>query len=208
MKEFILSSEALSVVDEIAPSLSPFYLAEGTGLALHLGHRLSKDLDFFTDTLFNNDIVLQKVAPDNVFYTTEGTIHCERKTIKLSFLYYKEPLKYPTAEWRSLHIADYRDIAAEKVKTISQRGAKKDFIDLYALLQLKIDIRGLCELFLTRFAGSSLNRYHVLRSLVYFDDAEKDPDPEACAGEFTWKWTEIKAYFNAHIHEFDKYLLV
>ena len=30
------------------PAIAPFYLAGGSAIALHLGHRISVDLDFFT----------------------------------------------------------------------------------------------------------------------------------------------------------------
>jgi len=40
--------------------LDRFYLAGGTGLALRLGHRLSRDLDFFSTDLFDERSLLQR----------------------------------------------------------------------------------------------------------------------------------------------------
>jgi len=42
--------------------LKNFYLAGGTGAALILGHRLSKDLDFFTPKPFNENLFLKKIS--------------------------------------------------------------------------------------------------------------------------------------------------
>lgn len=40
-----------------------FYLAGGTGLALHLGHRLSQDLDCLASDLFDEEALLQRGLP-------------------------------------------------------------------------------------------------------------------------------------------------
>jgi hypothetical protein len=44
-----------------ASILSGCYLAGGTALALHFGHRTSEDLDFFTEDLFNEQVLLQRL---------------------------------------------------------------------------------------------------------------------------------------------------
>lgn len=43
-----------------ASILTHFYLGGGTGLALRLGHRRSVDLDFFSDHLFDQEMLVQK----------------------------------------------------------------------------------------------------------------------------------------------------
>ena len=68
-----------------------------------------------------------------------------------------------------------RDIGAEKIKTISQRGAKKDSIDLFAILKMKYSIVEVCDFFRRRFKESDINLYHVLKSLVFLEDAEQEP---------------------------------
>ncbi|WP_460176483.1 nucleotidyl transferase AbiEii/AbiGii toxin family protein [Thermodesulfovibrio hydrogeniphilus] len=83
----------------------------------------------------------------------------------MSFLYYNHPLIYPTISWQKVRVADFKDITAEKIKAISQRGTKKDFYDLYAVLKLKLSIKEACVIFKKRFASSGINFYHVLKSL-------------------------------------------
>ncbi|MFH1147989.1 MAG: nucleotidyl transferase AbiEii/AbiGii toxin family protein [Pseudomonadota bacterium] len=207
MFEYVMTAEALDALDRISSRIKAFYLAGGTGLALQLGHRRSLDLDFFSSQPFNVDVILTKIEPEDVLLTAEGTVHCVKDGVKLSFLFYREPLSYPELVWRNTGVADWRDIATDKIKTVSQRGAKKDFYDIFAVLKLRLSIEELCRIFRDRFSGSGINRYHVLKSLVYFEDAESDPEPVMLLPDADWKWDRIKAFFEANIREFEKCLL-
>lgn len=206
MFEEILSPEAINVVESLSPHLGIFYLAGGTGLALQLGHRRSDDLDFFSDRMFNTDSILAKISADKVFFTEVGTVHCAVKGVRLSFLYYQIPLIQPLLLWRGIRIAHFKDIAAEKIKTISQRGSKKDFVDLYTVLKLKISIKDACDLFKERFKELDINYHHVLKSLIFFEDAEKEPIPFMFLTGEDWKWDTIKSFFMNNINKFEQEL--
>jgi hypothetical protein len=67
--------------------LKPFYLAGGSGLAIQLEHRKSDALDFFSGRPFKTDALLSLILPDKVFFTSEGSLHWEKKGIRISFLY-------------------------------------------------------------------------------------------------------------------------
>jgi len=204
MFEEVLSDQALEAVNVLAPVLKGFYLAGGTGLALQLGHRRSEDLDFFSDRMFNPDALLASIPYDEQIFTELGTVHCQVKGIRVSLLYYEPPLVYPPLRWHNIEVADVRDIGAEKIKTISQRGAKKDFIDLFAILKMKYSIREVCNFFRRRFKGSDINLYHVLKSLVFFEDAEQDPAPVMLIEGKDWEWESIKAFFVENIEVFEQ----
>ena len=206
MFEEILPKGALDTIPSLLPILDPFYLAGGTGLALQLGHRSSEDLDFFSDQTFNSDAIITTISPDRIFYTSMGTIHCEINNTRVSFLYYKTPLTFPVLSWRGIRIAQFDDIVAEKIKTISQRGLRKDFIDLYAVLQLKYTVKEVCDRFKIRFKESDINYHHVLKSLIYFEDAESDPMPPMHSNTRDWKWEDIKQFFEGHISLFENEL--
>lgn len=203
MFEEILSSEIINIIESLSPHLDTFYLADGTGLALQLCHRKSYDLDFFSDRTFNTDSILTRISADKVFFSELGTVHCELKGIRLSFLYYDVPLIQPPLPWRGIKIAHYKDIVAEKVKTISQRGSKKDFIDLYAILKMKSSIKEVCKLFKKPFTALDINYYHVLKSLIFFEDAEQDPSPLMLLTGEDWRWEKIKAFFLNNIVLFE-----
>lgn len=207
MFEKVLPENALKVINQLSTNLSDFYLAGGTGLALQLGHRKSADLDFFSSKMFSTEFLLNTIQPDKTLLVREGTIHCELKKVKLSFLFYNQPLIYPVINWRGIHLADWRDIVAEKFKAISQRGTKKDFYDLYAVIQLRSSIEETCLIFKKRFGSSEINMYHVLKSMIFFEDAEDEPSPIIVMKGKEWQWDNIKKFFMTNIKEFEKYLL-
>jgi predicted nucleotidyltransferase component of viral defense system len=185
-----------------------FYLGGGSGLALQLGHRISEDLDFFTVQPFEPSTLSRYLETKHRFEATlvsPGTLYCILDSIKLSFIHYAVPLVYPPIQYESLQLADWRDILAEKFKTLSQRGAKKDFYDLYACFafgNLKID-DGVKMLSL-RFSKTGINYYHILKSLTYFDDAEREPEL-LLVKPITWQ--AVKDFFLTNLKEFEKHLL-
>ncbi len=204
MFEEVLPEKGLEVIDAIGPVLEDFYLAGGTGLALQLGHRKSEDLDFFSNKMFHPDALLALIPYHEKIFTELGTAHCQVKGIRVSFLYYEPRLLYPPLKWHNIKVADVRDIGAEKIKTISQRGAKKDFIDLFAILRMKHSIAEVCHFFKRRFKKSDINLYHVLKSLVFFEDAEQEPPPPMLLEGKEWDWENIKAFFLENIESFEQ----
>ncbi|RJQ54705.1 MAG: hypothetical protein C4530_16860 [Desulfobacteraceae bacterium] len=200
----ILSEKALKTLESLSAETENFYLAGGTGLALQLGHRFSEDLDFFSERPFNIDAIISAIQPDKVLYSSKGTIHCEINDIRISLLFYSVPLVHTPFHWHDVRIADIRDIVAEKMKTISQRGAKKDFVDLYAAIRLKYSVAEVCDIFKKRFGKSDLNFYHVLKSLTFYEDAEGEPMPIMKEPSKMWDWETIKSFFLASIHLFEK----
>ncbi|EFK08376.1 conserved hypothetical protein [delta proteobacterium NaphS2] len=177
MHNQVLPVQAKSLLKHIAGEINQFYLAGGTGLALQLGHRISEDLGFFSEKTFETENLVSLVGPDKIISTRPGTLNCIKEGVKLSFLFYEIPLCFHVHSWKGVNVAAWQDIVAEKIKTISQRGAKKDFWDVYAVIKLCASLELVSELFLKRFVDSRINLYHVLKSLVYFADAENEPDP-------------------------------
>lgn len=79
-----------------------------------------------------------------------------------------------------------------KLIAASQRGAKKDFIDLYALEQHGISVSTLISRLSDKFPGSSINYYHIVKSLVFFEDAEQEPMPRML---YAIEWNAVKDHF-------------
>ncbi len=179
-----------------ASVLEGFYLAGGTGLALHLGHRRSADLDFFSSEPFDEEPLLQKVQQLNGFSLVAkgtGALHARIEDTKVSFLSYAYPLLFPLESFLDAMVADAREIACMKISAIAGRGTKRDFVDLYAVSK-QHGLRSLVELFRKKFAQASYSLVHVLKSLTYFADAEKDPMPDMLAPV---SWDQVKRYFEA-----------
>ena len=109
--------------------------------------------------------------------------------------------------WRGLNVASWQDIVAEKIKTVPHRGSKKDFWDVHSVIKLRSSIHEVGYFFLDRFKGTGINLYHVLKSLVYFEDAENEPDPVFLPDGKEPDWSQIKQFFEENIKEFEKALI-
>lgn len=159
-------------------ALDNFYLAGGTALSLILGHRKSIDLDFFSSHFPKPEILLSKLISFNpkIIGQDKGTLDLYIDDVKVSFLEYKYPLIGNFLDFEGVKIASLEDIACMKLSAISSRGTKKDFIDLYFILK-KLGFKKLILLFKEKFEGIDYQMAHILKSLVYFEDANKDPDP-------------------------------
>lgn len=198
----IASNEVLDDLDRTL-ELSRFYLAGGTGLALELGHRLSRYFDFFSTTLFDEEILIQKIQglkDITIVAKNEYTLHLILKGIKVSFLGYTYPLLFQTRKYKSesgisIDIAYERDIACMKISAISSRGNKRDFIDLYLVAQ-QYNLAELFKLFKQKFSLTPYNNVHILKSLTYFTDAELEPMPDMLVSLL---WDSVKQFFISEV---------
>jgi len=190
----VLPQAAWSVVRRLerAGVLDGWTLAGGTALALQLGHRISIDLDFFrhgAPELAPLREALAGLGRLEVVAMAPGTLHCRLDGIHLTFLRSEVPFLYETTLYRGLQLADVRDIAAMKVIAVAGRGSRKDFIDLYAFLEAGASFGDLMAIVERRYRGTEYNAMHLLRSLVYFADAEAEPMPRMLAKV---GWPEIR----------------
>lgn len=169
------------VLEKIAETAiaKDFYLAGGTALAIQLGHRKSIDLDWFSQSDFaNGDIknILSEIGRFKIIAEGAGTIHGELDGVRVTFLHYKYGLLYPLLSFENINLADEKDIAAMKIDAVSSRGSKKDFFDLFFLLE-KYSLSDMIGFFEQKFIDIEYNKLHILKSLAYFEDAESDPSP-------------------------------
>ena len=177
-----------------ADVLDRFYLAGGTGLALHFGHRLSRDLDLFAPDLFDEQSLLQHVHRVSGFSLVAMELHTLHTVIqgtKVSLLGYAYPVLFPLTHFLEVAVADPRDIACMKISAIASRGMKRDFVDLYASAQ-QFGLGDLLQFFERKYAQTRYNKLHILKSLTFFDDAEKDPMPHML---IPLDWKQVKQFF-------------
>lgn len=188
------SAEATLHALQGASLLQRFYLAGGTGLALQFGHRLSRDLDFFAVELFDEELMLQRLQALSEFSLLAKAPHTLHVTIagsRVTFLGYTYPLLFPLARFQEVSVADPRDIACMKVSAVASRGTKRDFVDLYAAAR-RFGLAEVLQWFERKYAQAHHNRLHLLKSLTFFDDAEKDPMPHMLA---PLDWGEVTRFF-------------
>lgn len=192
----------LKKLDKIA-SAHDLVLAGETGLALQIGHRISVDLDYFTQKEFSTEKVFQELKKLDLNPTiqeeSEGSITVLAEGSKLSIFHYPYPFieKYKHADGSP--VAGIIDIASMKVIAISQRGAKRDFFDLYFILQTT-PFWKIAENMMKRFGQERINPLHIGKSLVFFSDAEEDPDPNF-TGQNNPAWNTVKKFFRKNVQQ-------
>ncbi len=90
---------------------------------------------------------------------------------------------YPKLVIDNIPLASKQDIAAMKLNAIAGRGSKKDFIDLYFLLN-EFSLEQMIAFFRAKYPNHS--EFAMLKSLTYFEDADDMPTPHIFS-EFSWK---------------------
>jgi hypothetical protein len=175
------------------------YLAGGTAAALHLGHRISVDFDFFTEQEFIPKVFsaeIAKTCPFDEEQADKGTVLGMLNGIKFSLFLYRYPLIFQPLKYLSSNIADIRDIAAMKVDAVATRGVKRDFIDLYFICKAGYGLSEILGFYDRKYGKIASNKVHILKSLVFFKDAEPDEMPQMLQKV---KWVEIKGFFESEI---------
>ncbi|SPD74043.1 conserved hypothetical protein [uncultured Desulfobacterium sp.] len=169
-----------------------FYLAGGTALSLHLGHRRSEDIDLFAEKQFSINYYSDIISSigGRILIAEQGTIHCILDEVKLSLFYYPYPLLNPVTEFFNIKIASIADIACMKAVAISQRAEKKDFFDLIEILKI-LSPAEVKNILYDKFGQNKINLYHIVKSFFYFSDVEDSPDPISLTG-ITWE--KVKDY--------------
>jgi hypothetical protein len=181
-------------------ALDGWVLAGGTGLALHLGHRLSVDFDLFRTQGMDKECLHRALAAAGTVETlleTAGSLTVLAAGVKLSFFQVPDPFLFAPTPYRAVAVADVRDIALMKLVAIANRGSRKDFIDLYTILRSGMILPDYMALLVKKHGRMNLNVYQILKALTYFVDAEEEPMPEMLA---PFDWDECRAFFIREAH--------
>ncbi len=185
-----------------------WYLAGGTALALQTGHRRSVDLDFFTEkSNFSSSVLLGhfKSQPWKTSVSEDRTVYGELGGAKISFIAY--PFFVPKQKFISygyIKVLDKIDVAAMKIIAISQRGRKRDFFDLYWCAHNIEPLETTIKRLKAQYPSVAHDYHHILKSLVYFSDAEIDPNP---AISFKANWREVKKFFSTIVPQITSEIL-
>lgn len=182
-----------------------YYLAGGTGLALHFGHRISVDLDLFCDQADavgpDERSVLRRALDDptlSITYDKDATFVATWHGVGVSFfrlnLY---PLVRPTLAVDGVQLASVEEIGAMKLAAIIDRGTRKDLIDLYYILQ-QVPLESLFKVAAVKYAKVSTFAVSATRALAYFDDAEALPMPRMLDET---RWAKMKKFLAAQAIE-------
>jgi hypothetical protein len=166
--------------------LEQFVLVGGTALALQIGHRKSIDLDMFTILDLDTDVLVDSLKKEYQVterIKTKGSLISDIEGIKVDFIRFKYSFAYPIKEMDGIRLLAVEDIAPMKIDAISGRGSKKDFYDLYFLLE-RFSLEEILALYSAKYQHSTL--FHVIKSLTWFEDAEPQTPPDILDKKVTW----------------------
>lgn len=189
--------QLLKSITEVV-SIPDFYMIGGTALSLQLGLRESYDFDFCVPNPFNNELLLEELGGlgnIKVKQNQKGTCDVILNGVQVSFFYYPNQVisDFVTIEeMPKLKMASILDIAIMKIVAIGGRGSKKDFFDLYNIMnQYEITIEEIVK-GLIKKCGEHTNYVNIIMGLSYFEDAEQEELPKLFV---EYNWEEIKDFF-------------
>jgi len=181
--------------------INRFYLAGGTGLSFYLGHRFSVDLDFFSaeaNSVGNDErSVLRSLLDDptlEITFDKDSTFVATWRGVGVSFfrlnLY---PVVKPPLLLDGIPLARVEEIGAMKLAAIIDRGTRKDYVDLYFILQ-RVSLDSLFRVAAKKYAKVRSFPVSATRALSYFDDAESLPMPQMIDKT---PWSKMRKFLEA-----------
>ena len=168
------------------PELASFSLVGGTALSLVYGHRISIDLDLFSDIKFDQDLVinaLRQKFTEGFIYEGEFKhfgIFCFVENVKVDLVPFRHPLIRPIQVIDGIRMFSLEDIAAMKIQAILGRGKKKDFWDIAELFK-HFKLKEIIAFYKEKFPSQML-LISIPQALSYFDDADESEDPISING--------------------------
>jgi hypothetical protein len=167
--------------------LGQFLLVGGTALALQIGHRTSVDIDLFSNVRFDVANLLNFLQEDYTGLVVRNQMNhallAEIEKVKTDFVFQPSTLIDNPITIDNIKMATTKEIAAMKISAIIARGKKRDFTDLYCLLD-HFSLEEMLNAFSQKYENT--DRAIAMRSLFYFEDADDDLDPK-CFFEFNWE---------------------
>lgn len=182
------------------PAFSCFRLVGGTALSLHLGHRMSVDIDLFTDAQYDSvDFAVLEAYLSATYPYFSKSAHglvgmgcsylvgkAEDDSVKVD-VYYTDDFIQPAHTEDGIRLATVDEIAAMKMDVVDRGGRKKDFWDLDELLD-SYTLDKLLSLHAQRYPFTHDEQW-LLQQLVQFDRADNDFTPICLRGKI---WELIK----------------
>ena len=183
------------------PIFTDFRLVGGTALSLYKGHRMSVDIDLFTDRPYGKvdfggiDAFLQQkyAYVDSSFGVPAGMGRSyligsdDQNNIKLDVFYSLDNFLQPPHKEDGIRMASVEDIIAMKMDVVARGGRKKDFWDLHELM----DDYSLLQMIALHKARAEYthNEVELRKKLVDFSGANEDFNPNCLRGK---QWEFIK----------------
>ena len=187
------------------PELKDFSIVGGTALSLLYGHRVSVDLDLFSNKPFENFEVVTAFEKNfksgfvnrstNPRFGIFGFID----SVKVDIVRHPHPLIRPERTIDGIKMFATEDIIAMKVQAILGRGKKKDFWDIAELLS-HFSIPDFINFHKEKYSTHDL-LITVPHAITYFADAEESEDPVSLKGQ---TWEKVKEFIGKKVSDYLK----
>jgi predicted nucleotidyltransferase component of viral defense system len=178
-----------------------FRLVGGTALSLHRGHRMSVDIDLFTDAEYGSvdfDAIgtfirsnysyvdtnnYDVIGMGKCYFIGDNQLNC----IKLD-LFYTDKFIDKTILIDGLRLASIEEIIAMKMDVILRTGRKKDFWDIHELKD-NYSILEMISLHEKRHPYTH-DRDALKQKFIDFEDADGDFEPDCLRGKY-WEFIKL-----------------
>jgi len=171
--------------------LNDFFLVGGTALSLQIGHRISVDLDLFSDKPFDAGKMLEYLESSSQFrlsFQDKNTLKGKMDGIRVDLITHAYPFVKPLNVVEGIRLAILEDIAAMKLDVIAGSGIRsKDVIDI-ATLSCNLSLKQMIDAYVLKYTGRNL--ITVLKSLDYFEDVNKEEHVKLVNKTYSWNNTE------------------
>ncbi len=180
------------------PELSSFRLVGGTSLALQIGHRTSVDIDLFTDTSFDKKKI-QQVFENNfssfqLLWQNENGMSVVIEDVKVDLFNWRVRFVEPVKVDGALRLMNKKEVAAMKLEAITDRKMKKDFTDVFFLLQY-YSLEEMIQTFRTKY--TFIDYKFVIESLHAIDEADQSELP-VMLQPFDWDMAKAAITFSTN----------
>lgn len=180
--------------------LKDFVLVGGTALALQLGHRISIDLDLFSETSFDQSSLADYLYHAYSFeldFISTNTIKGEINGVQVDCIAHQYPWIENYCSEDHIRMAGFSDIAAMKLNAVAGNGTRlKDFIDI-AFLSYKMTFNNMLDSYVMKYKG---NPVIPLKAITYFEDLNFN-EPIRMTGEKSFDWAKIRK----RLHKIQEY---
>jgi len=197
LESAILSDAQLRIIPLLRQSSAEFYLAGGTAVALHLGHRRSIDFDLFTSGAIRPSDLQRQVTKaagpiKRTLVSSADEYSLLVAGVKLSFIAYPFEIAADT-DWDGIiALPGLLPLAAMKAYALGRRAKWKDYIDLYFLLRDHVSI-DLISAEAERTFGGNFNSRLFREQLIWFEGIDFSEQVEFMPG-FAVTEAEVQAF--------------
>lgn len=184
-----VAEETIALIQRLMSDkeLHDFNLVGGTALSLLIGHRISVDIDLFSNKPFDSvqlaDHLINTFGAENV-RTLRNGLFCFIDKVKVDILSHQYEWIAPVKTIDGMRLISIEDIAAMKVNAIVDSGIRlKDFVDMYYLLEQK-PLKEIMELYELKYPGNS---GHIgMRAVTYHEHIDFATGVELMYDKLNW----------------------